>query len=333
MGAITIYAAEADAFDNEEVKLLTELADNLAYGIQGLRVREERMCSEEALKTSEEKYRSLVESTEDSIYLVDREYRYLFMNKKHLERMNVSREEALGQPYQKFHSPEQTKKMVELVNRVFQTGGSVQHEHLSRKDTQYFLRTLSPVKDKDGKIVAVTVVSKDITGIKQLEERLRAQTLTDELTGLYNRRGFLALVEPLLKLARRQKKTLCMLYADMDKLKEINDTFGHQEGDLAIKDTATIFKTTYRESDIIARIGGDEFVVIPVESAGNNSVGIESRLQEKIENHNAEEERAYKLSISCGIAYYDPSIPTSIDELLLQGERLMYEEKKKKRGE
>jgi diguanylate cyclase (GGDEF)-like protein/PAS domain S-box-containing protein len=331
MGAITIYAAEADAFDEEEVKLLTELADNLAYGIQGLRIREERVCSEEALKSSEEKYRSLVESTEDSIYLVDREYRYLFMNKKHLGRMNVSREEALGQPYQKFHSPEQSKKMVELVNKVFQTGGSVQHEHLSRRDTRYFLRTFSPVTDKDGKIVAVTIVSKDITGIKQLEEKLRTLTLTDELTGLYNRRGFLALVDPLLKLAKRQKKTLFMLYADMDKLKDINDTFGHQEGDLAIKDTANLFRATYRESDIIARIGGDEFVVIPVEIANNDNSGIENRLQEKIESHNAKGERAYKLSISCGIAHYDPLTPTSIDELLLQGERLMYEQKRKKR--
>lgn len=332
MGAITIYAAEADAFDNEEVKLLTELADNLAYGIRALRLREEQMCSEEAMKSSEEKYRSLVESTEDSIYLVDREYRYLFMNKRHLERMNVLKEVALGQPYQKFHSPEENKKIVELVNKVFETGSSVQQEHLSRRDNRYFLRTFSPVTDKSGKTVAVTIVSKDITGIKQLEERLRALTLTDELTGLYNRRGFLALVEPLLKLARRQKRTLCMLYADMDKLKEINDTFGHQEGDLAIKDTADLFRATYRESDIIARIGGDEFVVIPVESAGNNSAGIESRLQETIEIHNAKGGRAYRLSISCGIAHYDPGIPTSIDELLLQGERLMYEQKKKKRG-
>ena len=332
IGAITIYAAEADAFDEEEVKLLTELADNLAYGIKALRVQEERVCSEEALKSSEEKYRSLVESTEDSIYLVDREYRYLFMNKKHLERMNVSKEEALGQPYQKFHPPEQSKRIVELVNKVFQAGVSVQQEHFSRRDNRYYLRTLSPVTDKGGKTVAVTIVSKDITGIKQLEERLRALTLTDELTGLYNRRGFLALVEPLLKLARRQKKTLYMLYADMDRLKEINDTFGHQEGDLAIKDTAAIFRSTYRESDIVARIGGDEFVVIPVESADSDSAGIESRLQEKIENHNAKGERQYKLSISCGITHYDPLTPSSIDELLHEGERLMYEQKKKKRG-
>lgn len=330
IGAITIYAAEADSFDEEEVKLLTELADNLAYGIRALRVSEERVCSEDALKSSEEKYRSLVESTDDSIYLLDGEYRYLFMNKKHLSRMGISKEEALGQPYQKFHSPEESKRVVELVNKVFETGNSVQQEHLSRRDNRYFLRTSSPVKDEEGKTVAVTVVSKDITGIKQLEERLRTLTLTDELTGLYNRRGFLALVEPLLKLAKRQKRTLSMLYADMDRLKEINDTFGHQIGDLAIKDTANIFKVTYRESDIIARIGGDEFVVIPVESVGNDSAGIANRLQEKIQDHNAKGERAYTLSVSCGIAHYDPLNPTSIDDLLLQGERLMYEQKKRK---
>jgi diguanylate cyclase (GGDEF)-like protein len=121
-----------------------------------------------------------------------------------------------------------------------------------------------------------------------------------------------------------------MLYADMDKLKEINDTFGHQAGDLAIKDTANIFRATYRESDIIARIGGDEFVVIPVEGMSNDSAGIENRLQENIENHNVKSERAYKLSVSCGITHYDPSTPTSIDELLFQGEKLMYEQKKRK---
>jgi len=333
IGAITIYAAEASAFDEGEVKLLTELADNLAYGIRALRLRQERVYSEEALKSSEEKYRSLVESTDDSIYLLDRGYRYLFMNRKHLSRMNISREELLGQSYQKFHSSEESKKIVELVNKVLETGSSVQQEHLSRRDGRCFLRTSSPVKDEKGKTVAVTVVSKDITEIKQLEERLRALTLTDELTGLYNRRGFLALVEPLLKLAKRQKKTLHMLYSDMDKLKEINDTFGHQVGDVAIRDTANIFRATYRESDIIARIGGDEFVVIPVEGVGNDSSGIENRLQENIASHNAEGAREYKLSISCGIAQYDPSNPTSIDELLFQGERLMYEQKRKKREE
>jgi diguanylate cyclase (GGDEF)-like protein len=122
-----------------------------------------------------------------------------------------------------------------------------------------------------------------------------------------------------------------MLYADLDGLKTINDTLGHQEGDRALADTAHLLKSTYRESDLIARIGGDEFVVIPVGSAGDNIETITDRLQKNVDLHNATANRPYTLSISTGIAYYDTERPSSIDELLATGDRLMYEQKKMKR--
>lgn len=331
LGAITIYASEADAFDSEELKLLTELADNLAYGIVALRARDDGRRSEEALRTSEEKYRSLVESTGDSIYLVNRQYRYLFVNKVHLARLGSSFEAFQGKFYSEIHSPEETREFVEMVDRVFATGESAQHEHLSRRDNRFFLRTLSPVKDAEGSTTAVTVVSKDISRFKQMEEKLRALSLTDELTGLYNRRGFFALVEQLLKLAKRQKKGLFMLYADLDNLKGINDALGHQQGDQALLDMANLFRSTYRESDIIARIGGDEFVVIPVGSAGDDVNVISSRLQQNVERHNERGNRSYTLSVSLGLTHYDPENPCSIDELLLRADKLMYEQKKNKR--
>ncbi|MEJ2323606.1 MAG: GGDEF domain-containing protein, partial [Nitrospirota bacterium] len=93
---------------------------------------------------------------------------------------------------------------------------------------------------------------------------MRSLSLTDELTGLSNRRGFFNLVDQLLKMAKRMNTVIYMLYADLDSLKSINDVYGHHEGDNILKDVAHILKTTYRESDIVARIGGDEFVVIPV---------------------------------------------------------------------
>jgi diguanylate cyclase (GGDEF)-like protein/PAS domain S-box-containing protein len=331
MGAITIYASEVDAFDAEELKLLAELADNLAYGIVALRVRDDRLKAEERLRASEEKYRSLVQSTGDPIYLVDREYRYVFINKVHLSRLGTSLESFQGKLYSEVHSPEETAEFVEKVDKVFATGESVQHEHLSRRDKRYFLRTLSPVKDAGGATTAVTVVSKDITRFKQMEEKLRALSLTDELTGLYNRRGFFTLVDQLLKLAKRQQQGVYMLYGDLDNLKGINDTLGHQQGDQALRDTANLFRATYRESDIIARIGGDEFVVIPVGIGGDNIEGIRSRLLKKVEHHNEKANRRYKLSVSFGLVYYDPEDPCSIDELLLRADRLMYEQKKNKR--
>lgn len=289
----------------------------------------ERILIEKALKESEAKYRSLVDSTDDSIYLVDRDFKYLFVNEKHLSRLGLSEDVILGKNYSEFHPREDTKKFAETVDMVFKSGESIQHEHRSYRDDRYFIRTLSPVKDAYGKTIAVTIVSKDITQLKTMEEKLRTLSLTDELTGLYNRRGFLFLAEQLLRLADRNKKGIFMLYADMDRLKMINDNFGHKEGDRAIIETAKILKATYRNSDVIARIGGDEFVVIPVGTSSDNADIITARLQENLKNYNSEGRSAYKLSVSAGVAYYDPENPCTIDELLRQGDKIMYEQKKR----
>lgn len=160
------------------------------------------------------------------------------------------------------------------------------------------------------------------------QEKLRLLSITDELTGLYNRRGFFTLTDQQLKLARRLKKGIFMLYADVDNLKVINDKFGHQEGDLVLLDIAGILKATYRESDIIARIGGDEFTVIPIGTTGDNIGKITARLQKNIDNHYAIENRKYTLSISFGVSYFNPETPCSIDELLAHADKMMYEQKR-----
>ena len=164
----------------------------------------------------------------------------------------------------------------------------------------------------------------------KLQEKVRTMAVTDELTGLYNRRGFFSLAEKLLQLCKREKKGIFMLYTDLDGLKKINDTFGHKEGDMALIDIANILRNNYRESDIIARIGGDEFVVIPIGTTEDSTKIATSRLQKSIEIHNSEINRSYKLSLSFGIAYYDPENSCSIDELLVQGDKLMYEQKRHK---
>lgn len=286
--------------------------------------------TDKALKKSEAKYRSLIESTDDSIYLIDRNYRYIYMNKKHKTRMGFSEDEYIGCAYGDFHSPEETKEFIGEVSKVFETGESIQQEHRSRRDKRYFSRTLSPVKDDQGKTVASTVISKDITLQKELEEKLHTLSITDELTGLYNRRGLLTWAEQLIKLADRQKKGMFMLYADMDNLKLINDNFGHQAGDTALKEIANILKATYRESDIIARIGGDEFVVIPIGTSDDNIEEITARLQRNLENHNATKSDIHGLSISFGISYYDPESPYSINEMMVRAEESMYKQKKHK---
>ncbi|MDH4230406.1 MAG: diguanylate cyclase [Nitrospirota bacterium] len=317
---------------DRELKLY---AEQLSESLEGLRktngeLEEEiarRKLPEEALRRSEEKYSSLVESTADSIYLVDRDYRYLFINKNHLSRLGISEGGYQGKGYADFHTPEETKLFTGIADEVFRTGTSAWFEHKSRRDKEYFLLTLSPVIKIDGEISAITVVSKNITKLKKMETELRTMSFTDPLTGLHNRRGFLTLADHLLKAADRTRSKVYLLYADMDYLKHINDNFGHQEGDLALKETGRILKDTFRKSDIVARIGGDEFVVMPIGNKEESVPLLTKRLDDNIRNYNEKKIHKHTLSLSVGITYYDPAHPASLEELLSQGDKMMYEQK------
>ena len=133
----------------------------------------EQKKAEEELRESEEKYRSLVESSEDSIYLVDRNSTYLFMNEKHLSRLDLQPDEFLGRTYDEFHSEDDTQEFGAIVEKVFETGRPIQQEHRGLKDNRHFLRTLSPVRESDGRTRTITIVSKDITERVSSEKALR----------------------------------------------------------------------------------------------------------------------------------------------------------------
>ena len=150
------------------------MKNKLSYDELMLKLKElEKVTS--GHKRLEDVYRSVVESTTDSIYMVDKECRYLFMNNQHLSRLGLPAEQIVGKRYSEFHSPEQDKVFAEEVNRVFSTGKSIQHEHRSERDKRYFLRTLSPVKDRgpNGEITCVAIISTDITEHKLAEEAIR----------------------------------------------------------------------------------------------------------------------------------------------------------------
>lgn len=166
---------------------------------------------------------------------------------------------------------------------------------------------------------------------RKAEDELRGLSLVDELTGLYNRRGFLTLAEQQLKIANRMQRPMLLLFVDMDYLKSINDTFGHQEGDKAINEVGRIMKRNFRDADIVARLGGDEFVVLVVEPGEASPDLFISRLQNTLDARNACEGMRYQLSMSIGVEIYDPAHPCTINELLQRADLAMYEQKRNRK--
>jgi diguanylate cyclase (GGDEF)-like protein len=159
-------------------------------------------------------------------------------------------------------------------------------------------------------------------------ERLRSLSLKDELTGLLNRRGFFTLAEQQIKIAKRKKYNMLLLIGDMDNLKQINDNLGHAEGDAAIIETADILRKSFRESDIIARIGGDEFSILHVENFGGNPTASADRLQNNFALYNEQGKKKFRLSMSVGTALCDAAGAYSINELIKQADDIMYQQKR-----
>jgi diguanylate cyclase (GGDEF)-like protein len=164
-----------------------------------------------------------------------------------------------------------------------------------------------------------------------LDRELRSLALADDLTGLYNRRAFLTLASQQLKLSRRNAQGLLLFFVDVDNLKQINDTFGHHEGDLAILRVADTLEDCFRDSDVIARIGGDEFVVLALEASRESQEAILQRLETGLDASNARESR-YKVSLSVGVAKFDPKHPVSLGDLVSIADRMMYAEKRDRRS-
>lgn len=167
--------------------------------------------------------------------------------------------------------------------------------------------------------------------LERTEAELRSLSLTDDLTELCNRRGFLIHAEQHFKIARRARQEFLLFYADMDGLKQINDTFGHEEGSQAIIRMAEILRKTFRDSDIIARLGGDEFTALVKDASPDVVSLIGARLRENLQHYNAKCRHSYELSLSVGFVTVAPDLATTLEEQIARADRAMYEHKRSKR--
>jgi diguanylate cyclase (GGDEF)-like protein len=170
-----------------------------------------------------------------------------------------------------------------------------------------------------------------VSELEKANDRLRNLSLTDGLTGLNNRRGFMILATSLLKFARRVAYSAALLYIDLDSLKYINDTFGHAAGDAAISQFSRILVDTVRDSDVIGRMGGDEFVVMMVDATESDLASIQELLQNNVDAYNLQAAHGQRLAFSLGVIHVEPQSTITMEDLLSQADGAMYQHKLSRR--
>jgi diguanylate cyclase (GGDEF)-like protein len=162
------------------------------------------------------------------------------------------------------------------------------------------------------------------TKVIELQEELRRIGMIDPLTRLTNRRGFIPTAEHQLQHARRTQEPMALMFCDLDGLKIVNDTLGHATGDAMIAEAAYVLRSTFRASDLVARMGGDEFCVLFAADSAAAAEATVARLDAAIAELNAQEDRPFVLGVSLGVALFDPERPSTLDELMADADRLMY---------
>src|SRR5204863_7300537 len=216
--------------------------------------------------------------------LVSPQGAWLRVNRSLCELVGYTEQELLASNFQAVTHQEDVRNDLANLYRLIQgeTPTSQVEKRYVHKNGEivWALNGVSLIRDTENRPVHFIFQIQDITERKRAEAALQSMSLVDELTGLYNRRGFLAVTEQHLASIRRNHKMPVVLYADLDGLKKINDTHGHHEGDRAIVKTAEIFKDTFRTSDIVARLGGDEFIALAGIGEEESTETLTTRLQD-----------------------------------------------------
>jgi diguanylate cyclase (GGDEF)-like protein/PAS domain S-box-containing protein len=294
----------------------------------------ERKKAEKALLNSEEKYRQILENIDDGYYEVDLDGHFTFFNDVLPRFLGYAHEELSRENFKITMDEQNVKKVFKVFHGVYLTGvpARLVEFEIKRKDGSkaYVESSVSLIRDTEGEPIGFRGVVRDIAERKQFQDMLHAMAITDQLTGLYNRRGFITLAEQQLKYADRTKRKVLLSFIDLDDMKNINDIWGHEEGDRALVNTAKILKQAFRESDIIARIGGDEFAVLASDAIDAMQDVLINRLHQQIDIHNTQKDLIYMLALSIGSTFYEPDNPRSLDELMSKADKLMYEDKRRK---
>ncbi|MCG6552762.1 MAG: diguanylate cyclase [Candidatus Magnetominusculus sp. LBB02] len=304
-----------------------------------------RLDAERALRESEMKYRTLVAFLPAIICEMSNDGIINFLNDSAAKILGVTPKELIGRAWRDcFLTPDDEtiigdEDFSRNLEKFYNILSLCNISNLELKTVtgsgidKYINWNSTCLYKDDGTPNSIICVGTDVTEVAMLREKLHMLSVVDELTGLYNRRGFYALAEQQFKVAARYNKQMLIVFLDLDGLKHINDTRGHREGDILIKAAADVLKETFRGADIVGRMGGDEFSVLVSESGNEMEQTIKARLASNIEAYNLSlRKNNMMLSLSVGIALYEPETPATLDELIASADALMYKDKEQKKA-
>jgi diguanylate cyclase (GGDEF)-like protein/PAS domain S-box-containing protein len=305
-------------------------ADGRITGTVGIAIDiTDRKTLVDALRTQNVYFASLFDSAPEAIAILDEHDRIVRINAQFTGLFGYSEEEAVGKSINTLIVPPQLVSEAEGLTAKVAGGESLRAESLRRRkdgESVWVSIVATPFRVGD-EPVRVYAMYHDISALKRAEEELRALLLVDELTGLPNRRAFVTLSEQALKLAMRMERDVLLIFIDVDRLKDINDTWGHLAGDRALIDTARVLRESCREADIVARLGGDEFVALMTVDSDQTGELITSRIKARVDLHNAETQRGYQLSLSVG-ATRSKAEGAVLADLLSRADAALYDQKR-----
>ncbi len=280
-------------------------------------------------------YEDIVISTNTLIWRTDTEGRFIFLNPA-WENYGYTVDEMLSRPFSEFQMSEAAAHYVNAFRNCLIGEQIIGHEttYYSKKgDEVYLAINMIPLYDSSGAIAGTQGTAFDITERKHADELLQYISAKDELTGLYNLHTFLSMTEQQIKSAHREKMQMLIIYAGVDGMQNINEEYGQEAGDQLLIDIANILRKTFREADIFARTGGDEFVISTLVTSEDIETMIMERLNISIEEYNSDNDRSIQLSMSFGTAFYDPENPVAIDDVLSTADDRMHDNKNLKKSE
>lgn len=320
IGIEVFFAGEKYFINSERMQIVDLLLSTFENAVQKTKELEdtnnELKKAFETIRKLEKNYRTVLERNTDALVVINHNKQILYIN--------TASKKLFGENYEEF--------ILDILD-FDEIQNSGKELTINYPDGSKIIADMCIAEtDWEGK-EAYLLSIRDITEKARLREQLKIQSITDDLTELYNRRGFLNLAENKLQFAKRNKKGVMLFFIDIDGMKKINDKLSHNHGDRALVGASNILKETFSESDVLARIGGDEFAVLAIDVCEDDVKRLIDQILDKQKKFNENNTYSFSVSMSVGTAYFDPENPINIDELMAKADKLMYVDKKNKHVE